>query len=263
MTGLVGLSKCEWITYSRLLRVETVSPPGFEPATYRSRSQHANHSATAPGGLRIRCELRKCYGCCGCCCCTRVQTGFGASSSVLDGVCTGGLTDDIISGAGFLTTDRWSRQRRTFQRWPFWSHIVLPAALTTARGSEYLGANLCDTIGSLFLTKSPDLMSGNLARWRRSWSSDIRLWAILRSVEPTLPPAADAPGSGRCYIRRQTGPAHARLAGRLEHHIDEQAPSASRCSLLHNQSYRVFSDVFVLAGIVLLSQILWILTHLH
>jgi len=48
MKGLVGLSKCEWITYSMLLRVEKVSLPGFEPATYRSRSRHANHSATAP-----------------------------------------------------------------------------------------------------------------------------------------------------------------------------------------------------------------------
>jgi len=48
MKGLVGLSKCEWITYSRILRVEIVSPPGFEPATYRSRSRHTNHSATAP-----------------------------------------------------------------------------------------------------------------------------------------------------------------------------------------------------------------------
>ena len=27
---------------------------------------------------------------------------------------------------------------------------------------EYLGASLCDTIGSLILTKSPDLMSGGL-----------------------------------------------------------------------------------------------------
>jgi len=47
MKGLVGLSKCEWITYSRLLRVEKDSPPGFEPATYRSRSRHTNHSAAA------------------------------------------------------------------------------------------------------------------------------------------------------------------------------------------------------------------------
>jgi len=48
MKGLVGLSKCEWITYSSLLCVEKVSPPGFEHTTYRSRSRHANHSATAP-----------------------------------------------------------------------------------------------------------------------------------------------------------------------------------------------------------------------
>jgi len=47
MKGLVGLSKCEWKTYWRLLRVEKVSPPGFEPATYKFRSRHANHSATA------------------------------------------------------------------------------------------------------------------------------------------------------------------------------------------------------------------------
>jgi len=32
----------------RLLRVEKVSQPGFEPVTYRSRSRHANHSAAAP-----------------------------------------------------------------------------------------------------------------------------------------------------------------------------------------------------------------------
>jgi len=30
MKGLVGLSKCEWITYSRLLHVEKVSPPGYK-----------------------------------------------------------------------------------------------------------------------------------------------------------------------------------------------------------------------------------------
>jgi len=42
--GLVDLSKCEWITYSRLLRVEKVTPPGFEPATCISRNRHANKS---------------------------------------------------------------------------------------------------------------------------------------------------------------------------------------------------------------------------
>jgi len=47
MKGLVGLTKCEYITYSRLLRVEKVAPLGFKPATYRSRSRYANHTATA------------------------------------------------------------------------------------------------------------------------------------------------------------------------------------------------------------------------
>jgi len=51
MKGLVGLSTYEWITYRRLSRVEIVSSPGFEPATYISRSRHANHSATASAGL--------------------------------------------------------------------------------------------------------------------------------------------------------------------------------------------------------------------
>jgi len=48
MEGLVGLSKCEWITYSRLLRVEKVAAPRFESATYRSRNRHVNHSTTVP-----------------------------------------------------------------------------------------------------------------------------------------------------------------------------------------------------------------------
>jgi len=41
---------------NNLLKVITrrkVSPPGFEPATYRSRSRHANHSATASQGNNI------------------------------------------------------------------------------------------------------------------------------------------------------------------------------------------------------------------
>jgi len=42
---LVGLSKCMLITYSRLLRVEKVSTPGFEHVTYRSRNRHVNHLA--------------------------------------------------------------------------------------------------------------------------------------------------------------------------------------------------------------------------
>ena len=40
---------CEWITYSRLLRVDQVmAPPVSEPVNYRSRSRLAYHSATAP-----------------------------------------------------------------------------------------------------------------------------------------------------------------------------------------------------------------------
>ena len=48
------MSKCEWITYSRLLRVDQVAPPAFEPVNNRFRSRRANHSATAPhnGSLR-------------------------------------------------------------------------------------------------------------------------------------------------------------------------------------------------------------------
>jgi len=41
---------------------------------------------------------------------------------------------------------------------------------------------------------------------------------------------ADPPGSGRCYIRRQTCHALARPAVRHENYIDELAPSASRCT---------------------------------
>jgi len=48
MKGLLGLSKCEWVTYSRTIRVEIVPPPGIEPATNKSKNRHAHHSATAP-----------------------------------------------------------------------------------------------------------------------------------------------------------------------------------------------------------------------
>jgi len=48
MKGLVGISNCEVITYSRLLRVNYVTMPRFEPATYWSINRHVNHSATAP-----------------------------------------------------------------------------------------------------------------------------------------------------------------------------------------------------------------------
>jgi len=64
MKGLVSLSKCEWLTYSKLLRVEKVAPPGFEPATYISRNEQVNYSATAPQHrelsnvrIRVNCNL--------------------------------------------------------------------------------------------------------------------------------------------------------------------------------------------------------------
>jgi len=46
MKGLVGLSKCEWITY--LTCIEKDAPPVFEAVTYRSRNWHANGSTIAP-----------------------------------------------------------------------------------------------------------------------------------------------------------------------------------------------------------------------
>jgi len=45
--SISNLYTFQWITYSRLLRVEKVSLPRSEPASYRSISRHANHSATA------------------------------------------------------------------------------------------------------------------------------------------------------------------------------------------------------------------------
>ena len=42
------VSECEWITYSRLVRVDQVAPPVFEPVNNRFRRRRANHSATAP-----------------------------------------------------------------------------------------------------------------------------------------------------------------------------------------------------------------------
>jgi len=45
---IVGLSKCEWITYSSLLLVDQVTGMRFEPVTCRSRYQCANFSDTAP-----------------------------------------------------------------------------------------------------------------------------------------------------------------------------------------------------------------------
>ena len=42
------VSKCEWLTYSRLLRVDQVVPPVSEPVNYRLWTRRANHSATAP-----------------------------------------------------------------------------------------------------------------------------------------------------------------------------------------------------------------------
>jgi len=41
----VGLSKCEWVTYSRLKKWPAT---GFEPENNRSRTRHPNHSAAAP-----------------------------------------------------------------------------------------------------------------------------------------------------------------------------------------------------------------------
>jgi len=51
MKGLVALSKCVWITYPRLSHIEKVALPEFEPATHRSRNQHANHSANVPNSF--------------------------------------------------------------------------------------------------------------------------------------------------------------------------------------------------------------------
>jgi len=47
--GLVGLSNCEWIIQGYYRR--KVSPPGFEPATYRSRKWFTIHSASQPPRL--------------------------------------------------------------------------------------------------------------------------------------------------------------------------------------------------------------------
>ena len=47
MKGLVGLSKCEWITCPRLLRVNQVTPPGSEPGSPDPENRCTNHSATA------------------------------------------------------------------------------------------------------------------------------------------------------------------------------------------------------------------------
>jgi len=48
MKGLVGLSECKLIIYSSIVRVEKVVPPGFEPASYRSRNRHVNHRVSNP-----------------------------------------------------------------------------------------------------------------------------------------------------------------------------------------------------------------------
>jgi len=56
MKGLAGLSKCEWITYSRLLRVEKVAPLTFEHEPYKSKNRHANHSATSAHYTRLHIE---------------------------------------------------------------------------------------------------------------------------------------------------------------------------------------------------------------
>jgi len=40
-----------------LLRIGKVAPPGFEPATYRSRNRLLNHSATAPLLLYLRSKI--------------------------------------------------------------------------------------------------------------------------------------------------------------------------------------------------------------
>jgi len=47
------------VNNSRLLRVENVSPPGFEPATYRPRSRHATWylaSFSVSGGNKFQCH---------------------------------------------------------------------------------------------------------------------------------------------------------------------------------------------------------------
>jgi len=48
MKVLACQSTFELTTYSRLLSVNYVAPPGFEPATYRSRNRQINHSAIVP-----------------------------------------------------------------------------------------------------------------------------------------------------------------------------------------------------------------------
>ena len=48
MKALVGLSECELITHSRLLRVDQVAPPVSEPVDCWFWSRQANHSIIAP-----------------------------------------------------------------------------------------------------------------------------------------------------------------------------------------------------------------------
>jgi len=51
MKGIVSLSRCEWITYSRLLRVEKVVPPRFEPAALRPTDPETDRLTTKPLSL--------------------------------------------------------------------------------------------------------------------------------------------------------------------------------------------------------------------
>ena len=55
------VSKCKWITYSRLLRVDQVAPPVFKPVNYRFKSWCANHLATAPHTTRTSVIFHVCY----------------------------------------------------------------------------------------------------------------------------------------------------------------------------------------------------------